>query len=276
MTLCATVWAQDDDLYFTPEKSTTTSSQPITMRSTVSEAYNYDDVSADAYGSMDTEEYNTGSIRDVDEYNRRGRYAASSPYDEYYNAADTSSVYGAGDSILISREDYENSLRMKRFDGYNNIVLINADPWYYDPWYYDDWRWYSRWYSPWYWSWYDPWYYGSRWYYGWYGGWYGYRWGGWYGGGRPYYAGWHGGGWYGGRGGVRRATGAFATGSRYGRYRNGTGAFGSSRTSGATRSTRSTRSMSGSTRSSNSFGSGYNTRSSSSHCFCRYSSGILS
>lgn len=139
--IAITVAAQNDDMYFTPkhQKNVTTVRTP---RSEVTDAYDYNDT------------YHSGSIRNVDEYNRRGRYGAQQSWRD--------TTYYANDSILVSREDYENSRKMKRFDGYNSVTLIVGDPWYYnswayDPWYNGSWYWRSRWYDPWYYSYYDPW-----------------------------------------------------------------------------------------------------------------------
>lgn len=175
--------AQDDDLYFTPKKKT------------------------DSNSSISSEQpaYYVGSNRDVDEYNRRGKYW--SHYQKigsdgqgndiiqfqkgngvYPDSAyiDTTFVGKYYDTMLDG--DYAYSQRMSRWDGF------------YDPWLYGyRWGfgpyWRSGWYDPWYYStWYDPWYYD---YYGW--GW-PYRYGGYYGAwGWPYYyGGWGWSGYWGG------------------------------------------------------------------------------
>ena len=152
--------AQDDDMYFTPKKSSTPRTTERTQRSEVTSPYDYEEgveVGGDTYSY-------SGSIRDVDEYNRRKRPSDTYSYSgEEYNTQQ--------DSILVSREDYENSMKMKRFDGYNNITLVVNDPWYYDPWYYDSFYWGTRWYAPWHYTYYDPWHYS----WGWYGYWGGYH-----------------------------------------------------------------------------------------------------
>ncbi len=177
--IAMTVAAQDDDMYFTPKRQKTNTTVR-TPRSEVSNAYDYSN-NYDSNYSDDNSTYHSGSIRNVDEYNRRGRYSTQQSWRD--------TTYYANDSILVSREDYENSRRMKRFDGYNNVTLIVGDPWYYDSWAYDPW--YN---GSWYWRthWYDPWYVGVGWHDGWYSGW-GYH-HSWY---RPahYYGGWHG-NWY--------------------------------------------------------------------------------
>ncbi len=182
-----TMAAQDDDLYFTPKKSSKT------------------EASARFDNAYDRPTYYCGSNRNVDEYNRRGKLKS------YYQKIGTDSLgndiiefhegdgtYGKADldstiTIYPGSEryydddadgDFAYSRRMGRFDGFYG---------YWDPTFYGTywgspyWRSYYGWYDPWY----DPWYYGSY-YSGWYGGWYnpwyyGYGWG------YPYYYGW--GGW---------------------------------------------------------------------------------
>ena len=184
-----TMAAQDDDLYFTPKKSS---------KAEMSARHDRE--------SYDRPTYYCGSNRNVDEYNRRGKLKS------YYQKIGTDSLgndiiefregdgtYGKADldsTITIypgseryyddDDSDFAYSRRMGRFDGFYG---------YWDPAFYGTywgspyWRGYYGWYDPWY----DPWYYGSY-YSGWYGGWYNpwyygyYGWGGW-----PYY-GW--GGWY--------------------------------------------------------------------------------
>lgn len=226
-----------DDLYFTPKKSVKES----TVKSVRQE---YDNTPA----------YYSGSNRNVDEYNRRGKYSS------YYQKIGSDSLgndiieFHAGngqypDSTVLDTiypgspqyyanggsdgDDFAYSRRMNRFD--------NEYGWY-DPYFYEDlywdgpywgagWGWYSPWYRGYYgwgypywggyWGWYDPWYYGSYWgYYGW-----------------PYYGGWWGPGyaWHGGHtgtrghsfagGGVRPGNGGNPSGYRGtpGNYRGGTG-----------------------------------------------------
>jgi hypothetical protein len=167
--------AQDDDLYFTPTKGKVVSS--------------YEEAEPAYY---------SGSDRDVDEYNRNGKFWS------HYQQIGSDSLgndiiqmtMGKGiypDSMYVDttfagklyqyysqKEDFDNTEYMRRWVGF------------YDPWYYryrygygpywgygPSWRygWYSSWYSPWFDSWYDPYYYG--WYpgyyygfYGWYDPWY--------------------------------------------------------------------------------------------------------
>lgn len=178
------VMAQDDDMYFASDGS----QKAQKVGNSVSSSN-----SSGGYKTyrpyVDNNSYNPndycGSDRDVDEYNRRYR----PEHDPYYNK----------DSVTISMNDYENYMRMKRWDGYRSttVVVVN-DPWYYDPWYYSSYY-------------YDPWYYGWSWrwgysYYPWYTS---YYW-------RPYYYsswGWYGRGWHGRYWGY--------TPGRYGHYRGG-------------------------------------------------------
>lgn len=184
-----TTFAQDDDLYFVPEKSSKTA-----------EVQRLDDQPA----------YYRGSQRSVDEYNRRGKFGS------YYQKIGTDSLgndivtyrHGFGvapDTTYIDTafvypgsarwedDDYAYTRRMSRWDGYYDPWSYGYHPWmrgYYDPWYMGYSSWYSPWYSGWYGDWYDPWYYGySGWYSPYYRGWYG----GWY---NSWYGGW-GGPWYG-------------------------------------------------------------------------------
>ena len=156
-----------DDLYFTPKKQSK-------VESTVEDL------------TKEEPTYYSGSDRDVDEYNRRGKL--SSYYqkigedslgndiivfhagDGTYDVSKPDTVYRGSGSYYDNSDDYAYSRRMSRFDGW------------YDPWFY------SHSYYPWYDSWYDPWYYGYgyygwRWRYGWYAPWYY----GYYGWGYPYY-----------------------------------------------------------------------------------------
>ena len=145
-----------DDLYFTPKKSTELNKQ----------------------GSLEKEvrhaaHYKQG-VRDVDEYNRRGLYSS------YYKKVGTDSLgndiiefhTSAEDSLLVDEptsleydntNDYFYTRRLSRFDDY-----------YWDPWYYTYrgyWGYPPYWYGRW--GWYDPWY---DWYSPWYNSWYGYGW----------------------------------------------------------------------------------------------------
>lgn len=152
-----------DDMYFTPKKADKTE--------TVQEQ----------------PKMYTGSFRNVDEYNRHGRFAGVSQEvdldtlysDVVFFDADTSTV--AGDTILVGdvtdaadyaydpSEDYEYSRRLSRYDDY-----YWHDPWYYgwygygpywygSPYWYAGW-WYDPWYDPWFNGWHRPW----GWYYSWY------------------------------------------------------------------------------------------------------------
>lgn len=151
---CITFASAQDDMYFGSSKK---------KENTVSI-----DALSSAYGSngsksaytppsiADTQDFNpsdySGSMRSVDEYNRRDRFKND------YSDTDERLTHES-ESILISKEDYEYAMKMKKYDGYNNVTLvINNDPWY-DPWYWDSYY-YDPWYRHRYYSsyWYDPWY----------------------------------------------------------------------------------------------------------------------
>ncbi len=162
----------------------------------------------------DSEVTYSGSDRDVDEYNRHGKYwrhyqkigtddkgndiiefqkgRGVYPDSTYIDTTFVGKYY----DTMVDGDDFEYTRRMSRWDGF------------YDPWLYDSYRWraypyrrggwgfydpwnapwcygYTGFYNPWYSSWYggyygfyDPWY--NPWYYG-YGGWYGSCYDGWYG-----------------------------------------------------------------------------------------------
>lgn len=191
--------AQSDDVYFIPQKSKV-------------ERMN-------ASGTPDTGKgstYYSGSNRDVDEYNRRGRswthyqqVGVDAQGRDIISLRKGNGLYPDSmyiDTLLVGRyndsydadDDYKMTRRMRRFNGY-------YEP-YYDAWAYTSspywsvgWGWNSPWYDPWYhryygyspyWGYYDPWYYGRiGGYYGY--GWYGprayYGWGGYYGWNTPIY-----------------------------------------------------------------------------------------
>lgn len=164
------IWAQDDDLYFSPSKESK-NAEPTEA--------------APAKAAEPT--YYCGSDRDVDEYNRRVRFRSSvQDIDSLGNDIIAfAPVYGTyPDSMYVDTtrvfpliqdddSDYFWTRRLCRWDGF------------YDPWFYgcygSPWRWYyGGWYDPWYgpyWydAWYDPWFYGWGWYPG-YWGWWGYPW----------------------------------------------------------------------------------------------------
>ena len=168
--------AQDDDLYFTPSKKAAKTSSSVENKPA----------------------YYVGSNRDVDEYNRRGKFRSTYQKIGVDSLGNDIIEFQAGtgiypdstyvDTMWVSPkqkyqddEDYAYSRRMSRWDGYYGWY----DPWFYGHWGYRPWG-YWGWYDPWYYSyygWYDPWYYGYYgypWYYGWgpydpwYYGYYGY------------------------------------------------------------------------------------------------------
>lgn len=193
--------AQDDDLYFTPEKEAPAkSSRSVTNKS--------------------SQTYYRGSDRDVDEYNRHGKFwshyqkiGSDENGNDIIEFKKGNGVYPDStyiDTTYVGRyydtitdaDDFQYTGRMSRWDGFYDPWFYSAwgsypywragwgwyDPWY-DPWYYGyGWGWYGAWYDPWYYGWGYP-YYGYYGYYGWGRPWYGYY-GGWY---NPWY---YGGGYY--------------------------------------------------------------------------------
>ena len=172
------VMAQDD-VYFTPSKS-------------VKKSMSSYEVINDSPAPL------SGSNRDVDEYNRRGKSSSyfkkigtdslGNDIIEFHTSAeditDTLAVYPGTKVEFSVEDDYKYSRRLSRFDDY----------YWYDPWLYGyygfgpywRYRYTGFWYDPWfgyYGGWYDPWYYGyygiyDPWYYGYYGWGYPYnRWG---------------------------------------------------------------------------------------------------
>lgn len=169
----------DDDMYFVPKKKSKTTE--------VQTAQESNRVAAGSHNTVRraTEEYYTGPLRDVDEYNRRGasyltivaeddtilvdKNSLIQTEDGKYilPAADPETLYGNDD------EDYTYSIRLSRFHGIG-YPYSWYDPWYYDSFYYDPWYygyhgwgWYGGWHG--YYGWYNPWY--NPWHYGWGWGW---------------------------------------------------------------------------------------------------------
>ncbi len=157
------IMAQDDDeMYFgrkTKNDKAVQTDRKQQPRKVV--VVNNDDVARTSDGEAD---YHTGTLRDVDEYNRRGR--RTSVTDTATGKADTvvvtrksakqSSLYDLGFDDGYTRgyrdaeeDEFYYSTRLARFRG-----LRYYDPWYwdrvayiYDPWYYDPWFW-DPWYRP--------------------------------------------------------------------------------------------------------------------------------
>ncbi len=189
--------AQDyDDIYY--DATASNSSSMVKSSGTINPQARHNKVAVSGQAT----------VRNDDEYNRRGAYGRNS-----YYAADSVVANGNEEST------FSNTQRIKRFynpevvDGSGDeelitlyydteptINLVIGSSWtpiwgwggssYYDPWYYS-------WYRPWYrlWGWYPSWNYG--WDYGWYSGWHN-PWYGWnnpwiY---EPYYGGWYGWGYY--------------------------------------------------------------------------------
>lgn len=161
-----------DDMYFTPKKGAK-------------------EVKSAAVSKVNDDKpvYHSGSNRNVDEYNRRGKFGSyfekigtdslGNDIIEFHSSAedlDTLAVYPYESVQYDPEDDYAYSRRMNWFDDF-----YWYDPWFfrysaYSPYFYGHW---GLW-DPFYYSWYDPWY--SPYYYGWYGpwgySWYGPGWGG--------------------------------------------------------------------------------------------------
>lgn len=165
--MSSVVFAQDD-MYFTPKKQDKAEAER-------------QDVDIDS-GWYSAASY---GYRDVDEYNRRGRFAdsySSQDLDTLYSDvifmdsvqgdsiwADTMLVADDFDYAYTPEDDYTYSRQMSRYDDF-----YWHDPWYYG-WYGSPYWYGSYWYGSPYWYagwWYDPWY--DPWYYGWHRPW------GWY------------------------------------------------------------------------------------------------
>ena len=215
--------AQDDDMYFVPTKKNVARDRAT-------------------YG-IPADTYYSGSMRSVDEYNRRW---ASSYEVLPVDTGDIISFAGVEGVYPDSLGDFSLTQRMTRFDGYEPSAAYWAgysrgysDSWgWHSPWYYSYYPWYDWYYDPWY---YDSWYWGG--WYGWYGPWYS----PWYRGYYSYYDPWY----YSG-GGVTyahynpgtenhgRISGAGPTGFASGRTRTySSGTFGSSRSLGTSVASRS-------------------------------------
>ena len=164
-----------DDMYLIPSKSKKVANSSVVTK--------------------DSKVTYSGSDRDVDEYNRHGKFWSHYqkigsddrgndiiefqkgrgiyPDSTYIDTTFVGQYY----DTMIDDDDYRYTQRMSRWDGY------------YDPWFYTSRRWrsYPYWRAGW--GWYDPWYYGYAGYYDpWYDPWYaGY--------GYPYVYGYYGYGW---------------------------------------------------------------------------------
>lgn len=146
-----TMAQDDDDLYFVPSKKKVQTVQVITEARPVEDPY---------YVSEETDAAYT---RDVDEYNRRGRYRKTSTTEGSGQTVDTlATVYSAGyaqgygDAYSKGYTDgtYDAPIYRVRFTNIYDPFWW-TDPWYYDPWYVSPWAYswggYYGWgYRPWY------------------------------------------------------------------------------------------------------------------------------
>ena len=171
--------AQEDDMYFTSRKDKKTSKTEKAPRK-VEVVFETEEPSQ-VQPARVTATVPVSEVRDVDEYNRRGKQSYSSPADTLpaqlqVTESDQAQTYRLSAQSLYDlgySEGYEEGfsdgndidfyygLRLARFHGCHHY-----DPWYWNriSYIYDPWHW-----DPWYW---DPWY---RPYY--YGGWYSVGWG---------------------------------------------------------------------------------------------------
>ncbi len=199
----------DDDIYYDASKAKKEKQEKAIEAAKKAARRNYIPSQPVAdYPGSDTYVVNSGSTRDVDEYNRRSAFSGSRE---------------ETDSVSLDRlmqGDFANTRRIERFsnpdvvsgsgDGelmdyyyaeqsrpQTTIIVNTVDPWYYggiySPWYngyysYNPWRWgWNSWYDPWYspswsWGWGPSW----SWSWGWGGGWHHPGWG---------HPGWHYPGW---------------------------------------------------------------------------------
>ena len=197
LALVSTTMKAQDDLYFTPKKSSKV--EPVEEK------------------VQEKPTYYRGSNRDVDEYNRRNLRS-------YYQKIGTDSL---GDDVIEFGENtgYPDTVYVYAdYDDYNDFMysrmMGHFDGFYgwYNPYFYSYWGWGRPYWRSSYWGWYDPWYdpWYDRWY-GWYDPWYRsyYGWGWPY---RHYYHGWA--GWYAPYGGYAYR------GGHSGTYNHGRPAFG--------------------------------------------------
>lgn len=180
--LPASLFAQDDDMYFVPTKK------------------NIEKVRS-SYG-MPSDTYYSGSNRNVDEYNRRSPGFSFEVIQSDSVKGDIINFDGEQGVYPDSVSDFSLTRKMTRWDGYTPADAYwqgydqgRTDEWrnstWHSPWYYSSsfYPWYDSWYDPWYydygWGWrFDPWYYRHHWYGSW-------GWGAYYGGYYGYYGGYH-------------------------------------------------------------------------------------
>ena len=148
-----TSMAQDDDLYFNPKKE---AKEKAERKAVLLREYKAQQARRDSIYAL----FWSGSNRNVDEYNRGGRFLS------HYEKVGTDSLgndiiqfhVGKGvapDSIyddayfaqkyINEEEDFGNTRRMSRWDGY-------YDPWFYGYYGYGPYYWRSR-----MWGWHNPW-----------------------------------------------------------------------------------------------------------------------
>lgn len=192
--------AQEDDMYFTSRKDKKVSKTEKTTRM-VEVVYETEEPSY-VQSARVTATVPVSEVRDVDEYNRRGKYSSTSSVDtlsaevQVTESGNTQTCRLSAQSLydLGYSEGYEEGfsdgndidfyygLRLARFHGchyyapwYWNRISYVYDPWHWDPWYWDPW--------------YRPYYYGGWYSVGWGVGYYGSYW-------NPHWHGYYPGGYY--------------------------------------------------------------------------------
>ncbi len=152
------IYAQNDDMYFVSSKKKIDQKAERSERSQT----RHRDASSAWEGTEDAD-YHTGSLRDVDEYNRRGssQVRARLQGDTLYvqsneTLPEQEYVVRYEDNYAVDEpycDDYRFSMRLSRYHGF-----YHYDPFMWDVCY----GWYDPWFDPWY-GWYGP-YYRHGWY----------------------------------------------------------------------------------------------------------------
>ncbi|MCF0197126.1 MAG: hypothetical protein HUK03_07875, partial [Bacteroidaceae bacterium] len=145
--LCAplAVIAQEDDMYFVPNKS------KVAEKVVQKTYYQFEPVHRNEVVVEETEtitEEPSTNTRDIDEYNRRGRsYSDTTARERVVKKETVTRKY-----YLVDDEDIELLHDLRRF---RNFIIV--DPWYwdryyacYDPWFYSHIGWHSPFWGPWY------------------------------------------------------------------------------------------------------------------------------
>ena len=164
-----TAMAQNDDVYFTPKKANRTN------------------IADEEDHHRRDETYYSGSNRNVDEYNRRGKMGSS--YQKIGRDSLGNVVLEEDGSCIYPDSSYVGEVgkkyRRRSFDDDDEFYYSRRVSRFYDPWFFGYYGYVPYYYSRWDWDFYDPWYggyasywhgYYSPWYRGWYNPYYGYGW----------------------------------------------------------------------------------------------------